>query len=210
MNDRDMNALFECFKNCELIYSYGLTEASPRVTYAKRDRLIRYKGTSGIALPSVSIRVECGKSDEVGEGQGEIVVKGPNVMRGYFKNLVLTQKVLRNGELYTGDLGHIDAEGNLYVMGRKDNMIIKNGRNIFPEEIERVVSLFDKVSEVLVVGKNEKVIAYVVSEEELINEKELITFCQKKLEDYKVPDKIVKVSELKKNANNKLLRKLEY
>lgn len=210
MNNGDMNALLEYFRSCELIYSYGLTEASPRVTYAKKDRLVKYKGASGIALPSVSIRIECDNNEEDSNGLGEIVVKGPNVMRGYFKNPVLTQNVLRNGELYTGDLGYIDVDGNLYVIGRKDNMIIKHGRNIFPEEIERVVSLFDEVSEVLVSGKDEKVIAYVVSNQESINERELIMFCRKKLEDYKVPDKIVRVPKLKKNANNKLLRNADY
>ena len=158
----------------------------------------------------MSIRIECDNNEEDSNGLGEIVVKGPNVMRGYFKNPVLTQNVLRNGELYTGDLGYIDVDGNLYVIGRKDNMIIKHGRNIFPEEIERVVSLFDEVSEVLVSGKDEKVIAYVVSNQESINERELIMFCRKKLEDYKVPDKIVRVPKLKKNANNKLLRNADY
>lgn len=210
MNNSDMDALFDCVDNCELIYSYGLTEASPRVTYAKKDRLIKYKGTSGIALPSVSIRIENGMGDEDGEEQGEIVIKGPNVMRGYFKNPALTRKVLRDGELYTDDLGHIDADGNLYVMGRKDNMIIKNGRNIFPEEIESVITLANEVSEALVVGKNDKIVAYVVSSEQSIDDKKLIDFCRQKLEDYKVPDKIVRVAELKKNANNKLLRNAEY
>lgn len=210
MNDSDMEALFKRFDNCELIYSYGLTEAAPRVTFALKDRLIKYKGTSGIALPSVSIRIEYGKEEQDSEGQGEIVVKGPNVMSGYFKNPVLTQKVLRNGELYTADLGHIDTEGNLYVMGRKDNMIIKNGRNVFPEEIESVITQVNEVSEALVVGKNEKIIAYIVLGDQGIDDKKLIDFCRQKLEDYKVPDKIVRVAELKKNANNKLLRNVEY
>ena len=210
MNSSDMEALFETFPRCEMIYSYGLTEASPRVTYAKRNRLTKYRGTSGIALPSVSIRVEYGMDDKPGTGVGEIVVKGPNVMCGYFKSPDLTQKVLKNDELYTGDLGHIDEHGNLYVMGRKDNMIIKNGRNIFPEEIERIIAIIDEVSEVLVSEKNEKIVAYVVPSQETINEKRLIAFCRENLEDYKVPDKIVKVQELKKNANNKLIRNIEY
>lgn len=210
MNNSDMNALIDNFKDCELIYAYGLTEASPRVTYAKRERLLSYPGTSGIALPAVTIRIEYEEDNASHEEPGEIVVKGPNVMRGYFKNPSLTQKVLRNGELYTGDLGHIDENGNLYVMGRKDNMIIKNGRNVFPEEIERVISLFDSVSEVLVTELNEAIIAYIVSEQETINEKNLIAFCRQKLEDYKVPDRIVKVPELKKNSNNKLVRNVRY
>lgn len=210
MNSSDMEALFEALPTCEMIYSYGLTEASPRVTYAKRNRLMKYKGTSGIALPSVSIHVEHGIDYESGAGVGEIVVKGPNVMCGYFKSPDLTQKVLKNGELYTGDLGHIDEHGNLYVMGRKDNMIIKNGRNVYPEEIERIIAILDDVSEVLVSEKKEKIVAYVVPSQETINEKKLFAFCREHLEDYKVPDKIVKIQELKKNANNKLIRNIEY
>lgn len=210
MNGSDMDALFETFPKCEMIYSYGLTEASPRVTYAKRDRLMKFSGTSGIALPSVSVRVEYGVDEKTGSNEGEIVVKGPNVMCGYFKRPDLTQKVLRNDELYTGDLGHVDEYGNLYVMGRKDNMIIKNGRNVFPEEIEKIIAALDEVAEVLVSEKNEKIVAYVVPSLESINDKKLIAFCRENLEDYKVPDKIVKVQELKKNANNKLIRNIEY
>lgn len=210
MNDDDMSLLLSTFTNCELIYSYGLTEAAPRVTYAKKEKIITHKGTSGVPLTGVEIRINYDDEKGKAENIGEIVVKGPNIMRGYFKNPKLTEKVLRNGELYTGDLGRLDDEGNLYVMGRKDNMMIKNGRNVFPEEIERVISLYSEVAEVLVAEKEEKIIAYVVPIESTVDGKELIQFCRKHLEDYKVPDKVCVISELKKNANNKILRNVEY
>lgn len=210
MNDSDMSLLLSTFTNCELIYSYGLTEAAPRVTYALKEKLLSHKGTSGIPLSGVDIRIYFDDEKKTAENIGEVVVKGPNIMRGYFKNPTLTEKVLRDGELFTGDLGRLDEEGNLYVMGRKDNMLIKNGRNVFPEEIERVISLYSEVAEVLVTEKDEKIIAYVVPMETSVDGKMLIEFCRKHLEDYKVPDKVCIINELKKNANNKILRNVEY
>lgn len=208
--EKDIYKIIKYFSESEILYSYGLTEASPRVTYANKEKILCKPGTSGSAINDVKIQIKNENNVLLPYEQGEIVIKGPNVMKGYYKNDELTKKVLVNDELYTGDLGYIDEENDLFVIGRKDNMIIKNGRNIYPEEIEKVISMIDGVTEALVTGKSEIIIAYVVCDINKQNIRDFSVFCRHHLEDYKVPDKYVFVPELKKNANNKILRNIEY
>ena len=129
---------------------YGLTEASP-VIAAGSD--FNYKhGSIGKILPSIKARIN--KPDE--NGIGELVVKGPNVMLGYYNNEDETRKVLRDGWLYTGDLAKIDEEGFVFILGRKKSVIVlKNGKNVFPEELENLVNKIEGVKESLVYGKPE-------------------------------------------------------
>ena len=114
---------------------YGLTETSPILTL-ETDNLIK-PGSIGVSLPNVEIEID--NPDE--NGLGEIKVKGPNVMLGYYENKEATDEVLKDGWFYTGDLGYVDEEGFLFISGRKKNVIVlKNGKNIFPEEIEVVLN----------------------------------------------------------------------
>lgn len=207
---KDIESMIKCFPNSELINAYGLTEASPRVSYATKEKLVNKSGTTGYAINGVKIQIK--DNDRILDvyEKGEIVVTGPNIMKGYYRNIELTKKVLINDELHTGDLGYIDESGDLFVLGRKDNMIIKNGRNIYPEEIEKVISMIEGVVEVMVAEKNEMIVAYVVCTVEKTNMKKMINFCRQRLEDYKVPDKIIYVPELKKNPNHKVLRNVDY
>jgi Acyl-CoA synthetases (AMP-forming)/AMP-acid ligases II len=205
--------LADKFPKVNLIYSYGLTEASPRVTYIMRDDLLSKEGSSGIPLKGIEVKIMVDQREAEAYEQGEICVKGPNVMMGYYKNKEKTKGALVDGYLLTGDLGWLDTDGFLYVKGRKDNMIIKSGKNIYPEEIEAVLMGYPGMKEVLVRGEaddlvGEEIVAYVVSgNEEGLNLFHVLKHCSKVLEDYKVPGKIYHVKELKKTLSNKIIRK---
>ena len=133
------------------IQGYGLTETSP-VICVENDRNRRV-GSCGKPLPSQEIKID--NPDE--NGIGEILSKGPNVMLGYYKNNEATEEALANGWFHTGDLGYIDADGFVFITGRKKNVIVqKNGKNIFPEEMETLVGYISGVKECMVYGKPTK------------------------------------------------------
>ncbi|WFR55652.1 class I adenylate-forming enzyme family protein [Anaerocolumna sp. AGMB13025] len=204
--------LADKFPKVNLIYSYGLTEASPRVTYIKREDLLSKEGSSGIPLKGIEVKIMVDKQEARAYEQGEIYVKGPNVMMGYYKNEEKTKQTLVDGYLLTGDLGWLDSDGYLYVKGRKDNMIIKSGKNIYPEEIEAVLMGYPGMKEVLVRGEaddlvGEEIVAYVVSDGEELKLFQVLKHCNKALEDYKVPGRIYQVKELEKTVSNKIMRK---
>ena len=130
------------------VQGYGLTETSP-VLFAENENNIKY-GSVGLPLINVKAKIENKNED----GIGEIVAKGPNVMLGYYENKEETDKVLKDGWFYTGDLGYFDKDGFLFITGRKKNVIVlKNGKNIYPEEIEQVISNLSYVAENMVYGK---------------------------------------------------------
>lgn len=132
----------------ELLNGYGLTEASPIVS-AENDKYQK-PGSVAFALPNVNIRI----NEPNEQGIGEIVVKGPNIMLGYYDNKEATDEVLIDGWFYTGDLGYYDKDGYLFITGRKKNVIVlKNGKNIYPEEIEILISRLPFVAENMVYGK---------------------------------------------------------
>lgn len=137
-----------CAMGIRIVQGYGLTECAPIVS-VNNDRGFRHD-SAGKALAGVEITVE-----NVGEdGIGEFVISGDNVMLGYFENPSATAKVLKNGRLYTGDLGYIDEEGYIFITGRKKNVIVtKNGKNIFPEEVEAYLAKCPYVKESLVWGR---------------------------------------------------------
>lgn len=131
----------------KVLQGYGLTECSPLVA-GNNDYY--YKAAScGMPIPNVEYKIDNPNT----EGIGEIIVKGPNVMLGYYENKIETDKVLKNGWFYTGDLGYMDEEDFLYISGRSKNMILtKNGENIYPEEIESILNDNDLINEALVIG----------------------------------------------------------
>ena len=130
------------------VQGYGLTETSPVVT-AENEKCIKY-GTVGLPMPEVEVKIDC-KNEK---GIGEIVVKGPNVMKGYYEMPEETDKILKDGWFYTGDLGYLDKKGFLHITGRKKNVIVlKNGKNVYPEELEQLVGELPYVSENMVFGK---------------------------------------------------------
>ena len=139
------------------VQGYGLTETSPVVT-AENETCIKY-GTVGLPMPEVEVKIE----DKNEKGIGEITVKGPNVMKGYYEMPEETAKILKDGWFYTGDLGYLDKKGFLHITGRKKNVIVlKNGKNVYPEELEQLIGELPYVQENMVFGK-EKDDDFVVS-----------------------------------------------
>ncbi|MEI9960634.1 MAG: hypothetical protein WDM76_05720 [Limisphaerales bacterium] len=159
----------------------------------------------------LSIRNDAGQELPLGE-IGEICIRGGNVMRGYWNQPEETAKVLRENWLYTGDVGYGDAEGYFYITDRKKDMLLVNGINVYPREIEEVIYQFPGVKEAAVIGvpdarRGEQGVAFVaVTEGQTLNEKELLQFIRSKLADYKVPRQVVLLPALPKNATGKILK----
>ena len=130
------------------VQGYGLTESSP-VIAAENDKNLR-SGSIGFPMPSVEVKI----SEPDADGIGELIAKGPNIMLGYYENEAATNEVLKDGWLYTGDLAYIDKDGYIFVTGRKKNVIgLKNGKNVFPEELENLINNLKYVEESMVYGK---------------------------------------------------------
>ena len=131
----------------KLVQGYGLTETAP-VIAAENEKKVRY---GSIGVPMDNVEVEFENKDE--NGIGELKVKGPNVMLGYYENQEATKQVLKDGWFYTGDLGYMDKDGFLFITGRKKDMIVlKNGKKVFPEEVEILINRLDEVAECMVFG----------------------------------------------------------
>lgn len=209
-----------------LVQGYGLTETSP-VIAAENDYIIK-AGSVGLPMESVTVKIE--NKDE--EGIGEITVKGPNVMLGYYKSEEQTNEVLKDGWFHTGDLGYLDKDGVLFITGRKKDLIVlKNGKKIFPEEIETIINRLEEVEECIVYGlpnnedKNDvKVAVKIVYNEEVAkskynnaNEEELhkiiwnkIKEINKTLPQYKyIKNLIITKEPLIKTTTNKVKRNEE-
>lgn len=206
---------FEEVTGGKLVEGYGLTETSP-VTHANflwdQERV---KGSIGVPWPDTDAKIvsmENGEALPAGE-VGEIAVKGPQVMQGYWNMPDETENILRDGWLLTGDLGYMDEKGYFYVVDRKKDMIIAGGFNIYPREIEEVLYEHPSVQEVIAAGvpdayRGETVKAYIVLKEgESVTEKELDDFARKHLAAYKVPRIYEFRDELPKTAVGKILRR---
>jgi long-chain acyl-CoA synthetase len=203
---------FEARFHIPLIEGYGLSEASPVVTKNPLDRT-RKAGSIGLPIPNVEVSIQDDTGRQLGTGEiGEVCVRGGNIMLGYWKQPTETAKVLRNGWLLTGDIGYRDHEGYFYITDRKKDMILVNGINVYPREVEEVLYQFPGVKEAAVVGvhdsrKGEQPVAYVVlNDGAVIDEKDLRHFVRRRLADYKVPRKVVLLSALPRNAAGKILK----
>jgi len=195
-----------------LLEAYGLTETSPAVCINPID-IPAYTGAIGLPLPStdVSIRSEDGQEKTIGEA-GELWVKGPQVMRGYWQSVDDTETLMEDGWLHTGDVARIDERGFVYVVDRLKDMILVSGFNVYPNEIEDVLAAHGKVLEAGVVGvadpgSGEAVIAIVVKAEQTLSEEELLIYCHKNMTGYKCPKHIVFVDALPKTNVGKILRR---
>ncbi len=171
-------------------------------------------GTVGPALPGVRMKIVDDNDFELPPGEvGEIVVKGPNVMLGYYKAPEETREALRYGWFHTGDLGKVDEDGYFSIVDRKKDLIIVGGLNVYPREVEEVLYRHPKVKEAAVVGmpdplRGEAVKAYVVLKEgEEATEAEIISFCRQHLAPFKVPRRVEFLPELPKSATGKILRR---
>jgi long-chain acyl-CoA synthetase len=205
---------FEGHGALEILEGYGLTEASP-VTHANPSGAGNRPGTIGLPLVDTEARLadpETAAPVE-GEGVGELVVRGPQVMKGYFNNLWATQSVLRDGWLFTGDMARRDAEGYYTIVDRKRDIIKTSGFLVFPAEVEEVIRTFPGVAEAAVIGvpdadRGELVKALVVAQTGVKLDAEAIeSHCRLHLGKQKRPRKIEIVSELPKNFLGKVLRR---
>lgn len=206
--------LFSVFPGVEIFIMYGQTEAAPRLSYLEPGRVADKAGSIGKAIPGVILEVcrSDGSRTDVGE-VGEIVAAGENVMTGYWRNPRETEKVLKKGKLWTGDLAIVDADGFFFIRSRKSDMIKSGSHRIAPIEIENVIMEFSHIHEIAVVGLEdeilgEKIVAFSVLKEGVeCSAKELLRYCRRNLPAFKVPHEIVFMEELPKTTTGKIKKR---
>ncbi|UCQ58891.1 long-chain-fatty-acid--CoA ligase FadD [Edwardsiella piscicida] len=195
-----------------LLEGYGLTECSPLVAGNPYD-LKRYSGSIGLPVPSTDVRLVDDEGREVALGEaGELQVRGPQVMRGYWQRPEATEEIMRDGWLATGDVCTMDEQGFLRIVDRKKDMILVSGFNVYPNEIEEVVALHPKVLECAAIGvpsesSGEMVKVCVVKRDPSLTRDELVSHCRRHLTGYKVPKQVVFYTELPKSNVGKILRR---
>lgn len=192
---------------------YGLSEASPVVCFNPLDRE-RIPGSIGTVIVNVEAKVVNELGEEVPDGEvGELVAKGPNIMKGYYKLPEETAATIQNGWLYTGDLAKRDEKGYFYIVDRKKDLVIVGGYNVYPREVEEVLYTHRSIVEAAVIGVpdpdfGEAILSFVVAKDgETITEEQLLQFCEKRLAKYKIPKAIEFLDELPKNTTGKILRR---
>ncbi|MFC4348413.1 AMP-binding protein [Kordiimonas lipolytica] len=191
---------------------YGLTEGTCVVASMPLDQPPR-RGTCGRPIPGTEVRIvgEDGKDRPRGE-PGELWLRGPQIMKGYLNNPEATDEAINDGWLRTGDVAIFDEEGYLSIVDRMKDMVIVSGFNVFPTDIEDVLTRFDRVAEAAVVGApddetGEKVVAYIVKADQDLTDDEVIRHCREHLTGYKVPKTVCFVDELPKSPVGKVLRR---
>jgi len=200
---KELKTLFPCAFFYDL---YGATEASPGISILGPSDFLEKTGSVGKPMDSVELKIDSR------DGVGEILCRGPNVMKGYYKDPEASGEALKNGWLHTGDMGRIDEDGFLYIEGRKKDVIISGGINVYPAEIENVILSCPRVSDVSVIGVpdekwGEKIVAVVVSDGTgIISEGSIRSYCKDRLADFKCPRDVIFVKDLPRNAAQKVLK----
>ena len=197
----------------QVIQGFGLTETSPMITLVEPDQAKVKVGSIGRAVPRAEVKIVDENDQEVPIGEtGEIITRGPHVMKGYFRRTAATAQRIRNGWLYTGDVGKLDSDGYYYHLGRRDDMIITGGLNVYPAEVENLLYTHPNVQEAIVFAvpepKRGQVIgaALVARPGSSLVEKELLTFLRDNLANFKVPDRIVIRESLPRTSSGKIVR----
>lgn len=210
--------IFEKITGAILRDGYGLSEAAPTVAF-NPPFLPRKYGSIGIPVPSTVIRIvretEDGEFIDVPVGdQGQLIVKGPQVMKGYWNRPKDTEEVLKDGWLFTGDIAKMDEDGYFYILDRQKDMIIASGYNVYPREVEEVLYKLDGVEEAIVVGvpdsyRGETVKAFIKLKAGItLSPEEVIQFGKDNLAPYKAPKEVEILVELPKSSVGKLLRRV--
>jgi long-chain acyl-CoA synthetase len=206
---------FKKMTGAEIIEGYGLTEASP-ITHLNPLRGKRKYGSIGMPFPdtdSAVVDMELGTVRLPPGKIGELIVKGPQVMKGYWNRPDETAGALRNNWLYTGDIAYMDEEGYFYIVDRKKDLIITAGYNVYPREIDEVLHEHPKIKEAVSVGipsdtRGEVIKAYVVPKDGVeLSKAEVISFCRERLAGFKVPKKVEFRKDLPKTIVGKVLRR---
>lgn len=206
---------FKKITGAAILEGFGLTEASP-VTHLNPIRGERKSGSIGLPFPDTDAKIVDmdvgGEPLPIGK-MGELVIRGPQVMKGYYNRPDATADVLRNGWLYTGDIAYMDENGYFFIVDRKKDLIISGGYNIYPREIDEVLYAHPKIHEAVSVGipheqRGEIVKAYIVPEQgEKLSRSDVISYCREKLANYKVPKQVEFRKELPKTMVGKVLRR---
>jgi long-chain acyl-CoA synthetase len=203
---------FEKTFDCLVIEGYGLSESTCRSTFNPPDER-RRPGSCGLPIGN-EMRVVDEDDRDVPDGElGEIVLRGENILKGYFKNEAATATAFRNGWFHTGDIGYRDADGFYFIVDRKSDMIIRGGENIYPREIDEVLYQHPQIAAAAVIGipdelYGEDVAAVVVLKPDAkVSEAEVIEFCKARLADYKCPKTVRFVEEIPKGPTGKLLKR---
>ncbi|WP_203363779.1 fatty acid--CoA ligase [Bacillus sp. REN10] len=201
------------------VQAYGMTEMGPAITFLMEDEQITKAGSAGRALLNHEIRIVRTREEQPSDPNdiaapfepGEIIVRGPSMMMGYFNRPEATERALDQGWYHSGDIGYFDPEGYLWIADRVDDMIISGGENIYPREVEDVLFEHEGVLDAAVIGEpdetwGEKVIAFIVKKEKVVTAEELEELCKNspKLADYKRPRAYIFVEELPRNASGKI------
>jgi long-chain acyl-CoA synthetase len=203
---------FEERFDCLIIEGYGLSESTCRSTFNPPDER-RRPGSCGMPIGN-EMKVVDDEDKEVPDGSlGEIVLRGENILKGYFKNPEATERAFRRGWFHTGDVGYRDPEGFFYIVDRKSDMIIRGGENIYPREIDEVLYQHPSVAAAATIGVpdtlyGEEVAAFIILKEgRQATEAEVIDFCRERLADYKCPKTVRFVREIPKGPTGKLLKR---
>ncbi len=203
---------FEQTFNCPVIEGYGLSESTCRSTFNPPDER-RRAGSCGLPIGN-DMKVVDDDDNEVPDGElGEIVLRGENILKGYFKNPEATEKAFRGGWFHTNDIGYRDNDGFFFIVDRKSDMIIRAGENIYPREIDEILYQHPAVAAAATIGVpdplyGEEVAAFIVLKDgSKTTEDELIAHCQAELADYKCPKSIHFVKDIPKGPTGKLLKR---
>jgi long-chain acyl-CoA synthetase len=208
-----MRAFQERF-NVKILEGYGLSETSPVASFNRIDRPTK-PGSVGVPVWGVQIRIVDESDEEVPQGElGEIVIRGHNVMKGYYNKPEANKEAFRGGWLHTGDIGRFDEDGYLYIVDRVNDMIIRGGFNVYPREVEEVLMTHPAVSLAAVVGvpneaMGEEIKAFIVPKEDAnpVSEEELRAWAKENMADYKYPRQIEFRDTLPMNATGKILKR---
>jgi len=213
MPEKVLNEFAEKFK-VVISEGYGLSEAAPVVSHNPIDG-VKKALSIGVPIPGVEMKIFDDNDAELPLGQiGELVIRGPNVMKGYLNQPEATAEALRNGWLHTGDMAYRDDDNYFFIVDRKKEMILTGGFNIYPREVEEVLFTHPKIGEAAVVGisdmeKGEKATAFVVLKDgQTATSEEILEFCRARMAAYKAPREVKFIDRLPRNAAGKVLKRV--
>lgn len=209
-----MKEFNERYPDLRALQGYGATETSPLLTLTHWEDASKKMASAGKAVPRANLKIIGQEGGEVQVGQiGEIIASGPQIMKGYFNDHRATAKKIRDGWYYSGDLGRLDEDGYLYVLGRADDMVITGGLNVYPSEVETVLLNHPKVAEAAVVGipdsrRGQVMRAVVVLKHgETATHREILKFCKERLASFKMPRQLEFKDSLPKSRTGKIAKR---